>query len=119
MQELINNQNQEGLVKATKFSKEKIKTQISNVKKMSDILNDFTNGYSLHHKHIAKQCNVGKVIRYKDNNMKLVSFFIDDIKKDIVVWANNVDDPHGEAIKLDNDQIKTKPKKNINGDKHY
>ena len=80
-------------------------------KKTSEILSGFTNGYSLHHKHIAKKCNVGKVIRYKGNNMKVVRFFINNIKKYIVVWAKDMNAPHGKAIKLDNDQIRTKSKR--------
>ena len=60
-------------------------------------MSGFTNGYSLHHKHIAKQCNIGKVIRYNGKNMKVVRFFIDDMKKDIVVWAgknNSIQQKH-------------------------
>eukprot|EP00957_Ditylum_brightwellii_P118719 9054895-Ditylum_brightwellii.AAC.1 len=75
---------------------------------MSDILNDFTNAYSLHHKYITKQCNAKKVIQYNGKNMKVARFFIDGIKKDIVVWAKDIKEQHGKAIKLDNDQIKTK-----------
>eukprot|EP00957_Ditylum_brightwellii_P125936 9600761-Ditylum_brightwellii.AAC.1 len=63
---------------------------------MSDILSGFTNGYSLHHKHTAKQCNIGKIIRCIDKNLKVVRFFVDDIKKDIVVWAKGMNDPHGK-----------------------
>eukprot|EP00957_Ditylum_brightwellii_P049671 3766758-Ditylum_brightwellii.AAC.1 len=77
---------------------------------MSGILSGFTSGYSVHHKHIAKQCSIGKVIRYKGNNIEVVRFFIDDIKKDIVVWAKDMKQKHRKAIKLDNDHISTKVK---------
>eukprot|EP00957_Ditylum_brightwellii_P184296 14038118-Ditylum_brightwellii.AAC.1 len=53
---------------------------------MEELINK-QNQESLHHKHIAKQCSVGKVIRYKGNDMEDARFFIDDIKKDIVVWV--------------------------------
>eukprot|EP00957_Ditylum_brightwellii_P143487 10931233-Ditylum_brightwellii.AAC.1 len=43
--------------------------------------------------------------------MEVARFFIDNIKKDIVVWAQDVNDQHGKATKLDNDYIKTKAKR--------
>eukprot|EP00957_Ditylum_brightwellii_P120437 9189243-Ditylum_brightwellii.AAC.1 len=78
---------------------------------MSDILSGFPNGYILHHNHIAKKCNMGKVTMYNDKSMEVVRFFIDAIKKDIVVWAKDMNEQHCKAINLENDQVKTKYKR--------
>eukprot|EP00957_Ditylum_brightwellii_P089237 6795489-Ditylum_brightwellii.AAC.1 len=42
--------------------------------------------------------------------MEVVRFFIDDMKKDIVVWAKDMKEQHGKANKSDNDHISTKAK---------
>eukprot|EP00957_Ditylum_brightwellii_P005030 382900-Ditylum_brightwellii.AAC.1 len=75
---------------------------------MSDILSGFTSGYSVHHKHIAKQYNIESVIKYKSNNIEVVRFLIDGVKKGIVIWAEDMKEKHGKAIKSDNDHIPTR-----------
>ena len=105
MKALVDNQNNEQLSKATKLSHIKLRKKQKYEKEVNILLDGYSEGFDLRHKHIAYQYHKGMTINYMEKRMEIVHFYVNDSNKSIDIWAKSLTEKNAKAEKLDVNQM--------------
>ena len=90
MKELVDNQNNKQLSKATKLSYIKLRKKQKDEKEVNILLDGYSEGFDLHHKRIAYQYHKRMTINYIQKRVEIVCFYVNDSNKSIEIWAKSL-----------------------------